>query len=325
MDIDYLLWLQGLRQAAGSTVENLFVFISEFGMPTIPLLLVFVIYWCFHKKAGIYLLFACNVSAFFNGIIKLCCTVYRPWIRDSRITPAVGAMSGATGYSFPSGHSTQAAAAYGGMAYQGRKHKALVWGMSILVLLVMFSRNYCGVHTPQDVLVGAALGLITLWIVKRLLDFVENKAGNRDLWVAVVGTIIGLLTLVFVTLKPYPMDVGADGLLLVDPVRMQKDHFGAVGALIGMLWGWLWERRQVGFTTDVKGWVRLARAATGILISFLLLYTLARHGLQAVLGLNWGDFVGVTLTMLYATGVHPWLFTLVERKLSKGAAQQAQA
>ena len=51
-----------------------------------------------------------------NGLLKVAACVYRPWIRDPRVVPNEKALAEATGYSFPSGHSMNAAAVYGGGA-----------------------------------------------------------------------------------------------------------------------------------------------------------------------------------------------------------------
>ncbi|MEU8074024.1 phosphatase PAP2 family protein [Catellatospora citrea] len=89
-----------------------------------------------------------------------------------RPRPVVGeVLTTATGYAFPSGHSAQAAAAYGVLALLvsvrvGRAAKPLVWlAATTVVLLVGFSRMYLGVHWLTDVLAGYALGACWLAVV----------------------------------------------------------------------------------------------------------------------------------------------------------------
>ncbi|MBQ9606446.1 MAG: phosphatidic acid phosphatase, partial [Lachnospiraceae bacterium] len=51
-----------------------------------------------------------------------------------------------------------------------------------------------------------------------------------------IGVIAVLLTLVYILIKPYPMDY-VDGQLLVDPQKMMNDTFKACGSFLGLLLG----------------------------------------------------------------------------------------
>ncbi len=82
--------------------------------------------------------------------------------------------------SFPSGHSTMAAATYLTLAMlvasleTRRRSKAMVYSVAGLVLLgVGFSRVYLGVHWPTDVLAGWCLGAVWAlagWITLRAMS-----------------------------------------------------------------------------------------------------------------------------------------------------------
>ncbi|HAH93738.1 MAG TPA: hypothetical protein DCM01_07835 [Dielma fastidiosa] len=73
------------------------------------------------------------------------------------------------GYSFPSGHSMAAMAFYGYLIYLIWHKLEVKWQkylftclLSLLILLIMLSRIYLGVHYASDVLAGAAAALAIL-------------------------------------------------------------------------------------------------------------------------------------------------------------------
>ncbi|MEW5683854.1 MAG: phosphatase PAP2 family protein [Pseudomonadota bacterium] len=91
--------------------------------------------------------------------------------------------------SFPSGHSTMAAATYLTLAMliaslePRRRTKALAYGLACMVLVgVGFSRIYLGVHWPSDVLAGWCLGAVwalAAWLALRLLRAPTRAASGE--------------------------------------------------------------------------------------------------------------------------------------------------
>ena len=168
MDIEYLLLLQKFREATNGILTPFLENLSLFAVAWLFVIPTFI-YWCTDKKAGLYTLFSYYAAIAANAAVKLTACVYRPWIRDARIVPAGDAIATATGYSFPSGHTSTAVPIYGGLAVTfGKKHREISAVCVILALLTMFSRNYLGVHTPQDVLVGCAIGCLSLFICAKI-------------------------------------------------------------------------------------------------------------------------------------------------------------
>jgi undecaprenyl-diphosphatase len=89
-----------------------------------------------------------------------------------RPRPAVVALVHATGYAFPSGHATRAAAFYGALAIvlaravRSWPGKVGVWAGAVLIAaLIAFSRMYLRVHYLTDVLGGLGLGAVWLAVV----------------------------------------------------------------------------------------------------------------------------------------------------------------
>lgn len=111
------------------------------------------------------------------------------------------------GYSFPSGHSTKAAIAYGGAGILCfRKRKCFIGILCFIpMLLTMFSRNYLGVHTPQDVVVGAGSTLIMMLLNLRFFAWMQKGSEKRDMKVLIGILIVAVLSILYVSLKSYPL------------------------------------------------------------------------------------------------------------------------
>lgn len=114
--------------------------------------------------------------------------------------PAGLALSHATGFAFPSGHATDAAAVYGILAVllarSGRRAaRVAAWAAAAgLIALVGLSRLYLGVHWLSDVVAGAALGIA--WLVAM---FTAGRVGeprrHRVGWV-LLATVMAMVLLV---------------------------------------------------------------------------------------------------------------------------------
>ncbi len=248
MDLSYLLFLQHLREATNNVLTPFFWTVSELVLSTIPFLVIALYYWVFDRAGGGWLLISSGISFWLNGILKLTACVYRPWIRDARIVPAGEAKLTATGYSFPSGHSTKAAVYYGGAGMLCLRKKRRFIGILCFIpmLLTMLSRNYLGVHTPQDVLVGAGSTLLMMYLNIRFFHWMEEGDRTRDLRVLLAAVLVTVLSLLYINLKSYPMDY-VDGQLLVDPEEMKPDTYKGIFAMLCAFTGWFIEKRWIRF------------------------------------------------------------------------------
>ena len=264
MDMEFLLILQQFREGAGKVLSEFLAKMTFLGELNTVLVIMAVIYWCVSKDFGTYLLMGWSGNRLVNGVLKVTACAYRPWIRDARIVPYGNSMTTATGYSFPSGHSMNAASAYGGVVVRRDVPRALRVILGAVVVLVAFSRCYLGVHTPQDVLVGMAAGMLVMWLTVRLMRWVAEHP-QKDLWVAAIGILLAVAVAAYAALKSYPEDYDATGKLLVDGTKMANDTFKGVGWCMAFLVGWILERRFVNFTTDVPWLQKLTRLAGGLL------------------------------------------------------------
>ena len=178
MDIQYLLWLQDIRNATGGIFDEFFNALSKFAVDIMPFL-PFVVFWCSDKKWGYRFITSWGIGELVNGIIKLTVCAYRPWIRSDLIEPAGDSKVAATGYSFPSGHTMVATVTYGTvLVWQKDKRKWLSILCGVLIVLTGFSRNFLGVHTPQDVVVGLTESILIIWIVGMVQKKIEGDEKN---------------------------------------------------------------------------------------------------------------------------------------------------
>ena len=273
MDIEYLLWLQKFRESTGGALDGFFTLISDIVLSVAIYIVIAMIYWCVNKKVGI--MFAMNIALgnFVTQILKNTFCVLRPWIKDARIVPAGDAIETATGYSFPSGHTQVAVSEFGSLAVWQKKSKIIASICGVMVFLVMLSRNYLGVHTPQDVIASFIITVGVIAMNLFLLSWVE-KGKNRDIVLFSVGMAICIGAFIYNVLKPYPMDMSSDGKLLVDSSEMIIEGGVGIGCATGFLLGWFIDRRFVKYevpnTLKRKIWVFLVGAVLTVITVFFV-------------------------------------------------------
>lgn len=306
--MEYLLFLQDLR---GTPLDTVLMAVTDFVVSPVVYLFVAILYWCFEKKAASFLAMNISVGTSFNQLLKNTFCIYRPWVRDPRISPFSRALESATGYSFPSGHTQLAATEFLSIARWQRHRKGLVLVCVLATLLVMFTRNYLGVHTLSDVIASALLACFVILLNEKLLLWVE-KGKNRDILLALAGIAFALVSLVYTSLKSYPMDYNGAGALLVDPSEMVVDCYLASGCLVGFFTGWILERRFLGFTTAVSGKARALRGVFGgVLLLFLVLVV---RDVLIEIDVCFGNFVFFAFAFVFILFIYPMIFTKVESR-----------
>ena len=205
IDLQYLLFLQNVRLATGGIFDEFFNGMSKVAVDVLPFL-PFLIFLCVSKKWGYRILTSYLGADLLNGVVKLTVCAYRPWIRSDLIEPAGDSKVAATGYSFPSGHTVSASSLYGSVVEnQWSKRRWLAVICIICILLTGFSRNFLGVHTPQDVLVGLTEGIVMILIVRKASQAIGDNEKTYDI-LTLVGILVVVAVLIYVQVKPYPMD-----------------------------------------------------------------------------------------------------------------------
>ena len=185
-----------LQQFSNNFLDNLNLLITTIGDEIFFLVVAMVVFWCVDKRFGfklinVYLL-GCIVMSAMKNIVR------RPRPFEETRVQSIGERE--SGYSFPSGHTAGAMSVWGSAGYLWRKNRWILGLMVLLVVLVAFSRNYIGVHTPQDVIVSIIIGLFIILFTDKTLKWIDKKPGN-DLIFYTIIMIIGLILYLYLHLK----------------------------------------------------------------------------------------------------------------------------
>ena len=303
MDIQYLLFLQNIRLATGGAFDEIFNSISKVAVDIMPFL-PFIIFWCVDKKWGYRYLTTLGVGEILNGTVKLTVCAYRPWIRSDLIEPAGDSKTAATGYSFPSGHTLSGTCTYGTtLVWQRKTQKWLAVFCGVMIFLTAFSRNYLGVHTPQDVIVGFTEAVIVITIVGAAQKRIGGDDRKLDI-LSLAGVLLVIGVIIYITQKSYPMDY-VDGVLLVDPSKMMNDCFKACGSFLGLLLGSFIERHYIHYEIPVGAKELPILGFAGFLIAFAWKEYFAPATLVAVFGGHWGNMMSRFLLWFFVVVIWP--------------------
>lgn len=270
--MDFLYVLEGLRQP---WLDKLMLTVTVLGEETAFLVAAILVFWCVDKKKGYYVMTAGFFGTIANQVLKLVCQVPRPWVLDPNFTIVEAARAEATGFSFPSGHSTSAVATFGaiGAVSTKRWQKALFFTICVLV---PFSRMYLGVHTPADVLVGSGMAVIFVLAARPMTRNISDKQ-MMTLITGLLAAAVGML--LFSTF--YPLEIAEDQLSNVQ--SGVKNSYTLLGSIVGMLIGYPLERKFVNFETKAVWWAQILKAVLG-----LVLVLAVKEGLKAPLDLVFG-------------------------------------
>lgn len=289
-------WLQAYIGSAGISFISSF---SLFGEELPLILIVGFLYWSYDKHLGRTVGLSAIMGLTWNTMIKNIVVRRRPYFDHENIDilrvvePEADIYDiSAQGYSFPSGHSTNAVTVFGSLAACLRKRWFTVIAI-VIPLLTGFSRIVVGAHYPTDVLAGWLLGLVSVTVVFSLQKRVKN------------------------TLALY-------GILLATTVPgffycTSADYFTAMGLLIGFMGATLLDDHCVHFEPTRKPVWMAARLIGGLMV-YLAVNTALKlpfsqeflsDGSTAALLVRCGRYLIVSFVCF---GVYPMLFKFEKKK-----------
>lgn len=279
---------------------------TQLGGEVIFIVAAVVVFWCVSKWEGYYLMTIAFCGTVLNQFLKLICRVPRPWVRDPNFTIVESARAEATGYSFPSGHTQNAIGLFGGMArWGGRRWVRL--GLTVLALVIAFSRMYLGVHTPADVGVSLVLAAALVLGLYPLMRRAQEKPRYMGYVLAAMLVVSGAFV-VFVEAYGFSADTDAENL-----ASGIGNAWKMLGAVAGMTLAWLLDRRYIHFETQAVWWVQVIKVAVGMAL-LLAIKSGLKAPLLALLG-HEGLAGGVRYFLLVLVAGAVW--PLVFRPMSK--------
>ncbi len=293
-----LYWLESIRNPV---LDGFFSLITHLGSETLFIAVAIVVFWCVGKKEGYYLMTVGFFGTVINQFLKLLFRIPRPWVLDPEFTIVEAAREGASGYSFPSGH-TQSVVGVMGCPARFTRSKGLRIVCIVLIALTALSRMYLGVHTPLDVGVSLVIGtalVLVLWPIFR-----DSDSKPRRMMAVMAGlSLFALAYVLYVELYPWGADVDQHNL-----TSGIKNAYTMLGCSLGVVCTCLIESRCICFDTRAPLTGQIAKTVVGLALVLGL-----KAGLKPLCLALFGGHVAATalryfLLVLFAGCLWPLTF-----------------
>lgn len=237
MQTEILMKIQGF---SNPLLDQIFIFITNFGGELFYVLALTLVYWCINKYTGTKMFTILIFSVFGNSVLKTIFATERPF----NIEGIHGLyQESAPGYSFPSGH-TQGVTTFWFYTMRGLKRKSIYFLGTLMILLVGFSRLYLGVHWPVDVLGGLIFGILFALIGQYFIDKITPF--NYNILNVVIFSII------------------IPNILLV--LFMSEDNLKIIALITGALLGFFIQENMIKYNEKAKPLIQIFKFVFGILI-----------------------------------------------------------
>ena len=265
------------------------------------MVLSIIVFWCIDKRCGYFMLSLGFLGTVINQFLKILFRIPRPWVLDPSFEPVESAVADAGGFSFPSGHTQNVFATFGGV-FAWTKKTWLKIVCAVMIVLVAFSRMYLGVHTPLDVGVSVVIGVLLLLVLYPLFRDLEAHP-NRFYGVLAVLAVLLAAFLLYSYLWPFPDWMYAEE-HVVNLIEARHNASILTGALAALTIAYTLDLRRTRFDTKAIWWAQILKVVIGLVVTLALI-----EGTKAVLGRS-DAVTGLRyfLGVLFAAGVWPMTF-----------------
>ncbi|MBE5744094.1 MAG: phosphatase PAP2 family protein [Clostridiales bacterium] len=258
--MSFLYFLEGLRNPFFDTIFSL---ITMLGEETAFMAIAIIVFWCFDKFQGYFLLLTGFLGTIINQFLKMLFRIPRPWVKDPNFTVVEGSVKEAAGFSFPSGHTQTSVTLFGGIA-RANKQKWLRITAIIICAIVPFSRMYLGVHTPLDVFVSIGISLVLIFGCYPLFKKAEE---NPKVMYIILGSlaVLVLAYTLFVCLYKFPEDVYLEA-NVHNLESARKNAFTMIGCILGIFVVYLVDGKYIKFETKAVWWAQIIKVVIGLVL-----------------------------------------------------------
>ena len=280
-----------------------FFFVSEFGASIGILAIITMIYWCINKEKGEKIAFISFVGMNLNSLLKGCFIARRPFQYSNKeyLRKLDGSIlsDGASGTSFPSGHSQGSGTLYTTIFQYFKKKWVRILTICFIVLIPV-SRLYLGVHFPIDVIVGSIIGILISIVFSKIINkYYKNK------YIVYIISVSILIPFLFFSNKGN-----------IDLQGMSKDFYKGMGVMCGCILGVFLEEKYVKFDIAKSRKTNILRYIFGIIV--MLVIYLGVHvinHLDFIENIYWllylSNFITHAVIAVSAISFVPYLFTKI--------------
>lgn len=172
-------FIQGFESPTLTAIMKLFTYIgSMVYIVPLSLLILLFLYIVLKHRSELILFVAVMLG---SNVLFLLLKLY-----FHRVRPDLHRLIEVSGYSFPSGHATNACTLYGILTFLLWRHIRTRLGRAILIILsfmmisaIGLSRIYLGVHYPSDILAGYFLSVLWLTIAIWFYQQYQEKHSKK--------------------------------------------------------------------------------------------------------------------------------------------------